>query len=174
MIISGKNMKATLKCNPERLPDRGLPTKDIHVKQELPDLPITVIPRVKPSKPKKPNKRTKAFVPERKDLWTPENDAELMRRYWAGESYDNIGKAIGRSAKAVKIRANAIRNEQGKRPRRVGKSMFWQESEDKILIEMFEAGNGYKDIAKKLGRTYLAIATRIKVLRDMGIRIEKK
>ena len=52
--------------------------------------------------------------------------------------------------------------------------MFWQESEDKILIEMFEAGNGYKDIAKKLGRTYLAIATRIKVLRDMGIRIEKK
>ena len=103
-------MKATLKCNPERLPDRGLPTKDIHVKQELPDLPITVIPRVKPSKPKKPNKRTKAFVPERKDLWTPENDAELMRRYWAGESYDNIGKAIGRSAKAVKIRANAIRN----------------------------------------------------------------
>ena len=167
-------MKATLKCNPERLPDRGLPTKDIHVKQELPDLPITVIPRVKPSKPKKPNKRTKAFVPERKDLWTPENDAELMRRYWAGESYDNIGKAIGRSAKAVKIRANAIRNEQGKRPRRVGKSMFWQESEDKILIEMFEAGNGYKDIAKKLGRTYLAIATRIKVLRDMGKKKKKK
>ena len=137
-------------------------------------MPITVIPRVKPSKPKKPNKRKKAFVPERKDLWTPENDAELMRRYWAGESYENIGNSIGRSAKAVKIRANAIRNEQGKRPRRVGKSMFWQESEDKILIEMFEAGNGYKDIAKKLGRTYLAIATRIKVLRDMGIRIEKK
>ena len=163
-----------LKCDPQRLPDRGLPTKDINVKQELPDLPITVIPRVKPSIPKKPNKRTKAFVPERKDLWTPENDAELMRRYWAGESYENIGKSIGRSAKAVKIRANAIRNEQGKRPRRIGKSMFWQESEDKILIEMFEAGNGYKDIAKKLGRTYLAIATRIKVLRDMGIRIEKK
>ena len=167
-------MKAKLKCNPERLPDRGLPTKDINVKQELPDLPIIVIPRVKPSKPKKPNKRKKAFVPERKDLWTPENDAELMKRYWDGESYEDIAEKLGRSAKAVKIRANAIRNEQGKRPRRVGKSMFWQESEDKILIEMFEAGNGYKDIAKKLGRTYLAIATRIKVLRDMGIRIEKK
>lgn len=167
-------MKATLKCDPERLPDRGAPTKDINVKQELPDLPITVIPRVKPSKPKKPKRCTKAFVPERKDLWTPENDAELMKRYWDGESYEDIAEKLGRSAKAVKIRANAIRNEQGKRPRRVGKSMFWQESEDKILIEMFEAGNGYKDIAKKLGRTYLAIATRIKVLRDMGIRIEKK
>ena len=137
-------------------------------------MPITVIPRVKPSKPKKPKRCTKAFVPERKDLWTPENDAELMKRYWDGESYEDIAEKLGRSAKAVKIRANAIRNEQGKRPRRVGKSMFWQESEDKILIEMFEAGNGYKDIAKKLGRTYLAIATRIKVLRDMGIRIEKK
>ena len=167
-------MKAKLKCNPERLPDRGLPTKDINVKQELPDLPIIVIPRVKPSKPKKPNKRKKAFVPERKDLWTPENDAELMKRYWAGESYENIGKAIGRSAKAVKIRANAIRNEQGKRPRRVGKSMFWQESEEKLLIEMYESGVGIKIIAEKLGRTYLAIATRIKVLRDRGIRIEKK
>ena len=167
-------MKATLKCNPEALPDRGLPTKDINVKQELPDLPIIVIPRVKPSKPKKPNKRKKAFVPERKDLWTPENDAELMKRYWDGESYEDIAEKLGRSAKAVKIRANAIRNEQGKRPRRVGKSMFWQESEDKILIEMFEAGNGYKAIAEKLGRTYLAIATRIKVLRDMGIRIEKR
>ena len=167
-------MTATLKCDPERLPDRGAPTKDINVKQELPDLPITVIPRVKPSKPKKPKRCTKAFVPERKDLWTPENDAELMKRYWDGESYEDIAEKLGRSAKAVKIRANAIRNEQGKRPRRVGKSMFWQESEDKILIEMFEAGNGYKDIAKKLGRTYLAIATRIKVLRDMGIRIEKK
>lgn len=42
------------------------------------------------------------------------------------------------------------------------------------MIEMFEAGNGYKVIAEKLGRTYLAIATRIKVLRDMGIRIEKR
>ena len=167
-------MTATLKCDPERLPDRGAPTKDINVKQELPDLPITVIPRVKPSKPKKPKRCTKAFVPERKDLWTPENDAELMKRYWDGESYEDIAEKLGRSAKAVKIRANAIRNEQGKRPRRVGKSMFWQESEDKILIEMFEAGNSYKDIAEKLGRTYMAIATRIKVLRDMGIRIEKK
>ena len=167
-------MTATLKCDPERLPDRGAPTKDINVKQELPDLPITVIPRVKPSKPKKPNKRKKAFFPERKDLWTPENDAELMKRYWDGESYEDIAEKLGRSAKAVKIRANAIRNEQGKRPRRVGKSMFWQESEDKILIEMFEAGNGYKDIAKNLGRTYMSVATRIKVLRDRGIRIEKK
>ena len=174
MIISGKNMKATLKCNPEALPDRGLPTKDINVKHDLPDLPITVIPRVKPSKPKKPKTHKKIFFPERKDLWTPENDKELMRRYWDGESYEDIGKAIGRSARAVKIRANAIRSEQGKRPRRVGKSMFWQESEDKILIEMFEAGNSYKDIAEKLGRTYMAIATRIKVLRDIGIRIEKK
>lgn len=173
MIISGKDMKATLKCNPEALPDRGLPTKDIHVKQELPDLPITVIPRVKPSKPKKPKKQ-KIFFPERKDLWTPENDKELMRRYWDGESYEDIGKAIGRTARAVKIRANAIRSEQGKRPRRVGKSMFWQESEDKILIEMFEAGSSYKAIAEKLGRTYMAIATRIKVLRDMGTRIERK
>ena len=167
-------MTAKIKCNPERLPDRGVPTKDIHVKQELPDLPITVIPRVKPSTPKKPKKHTKAYFPERKDLWTPDNDAELMRRYWNGESYEDIGKAIGRSAHAVKVRANAIRNERGQRPRRVGKSMFWQESEDKILIEMFEAGNNYKDIAAKLGRTYMAVATRIKVLRDMGIRIEKK
>lgn len=173
MIISGKNMKAKLKCNPERLPDRGLPTKDINVKQELPDLPITVIPRVKPSKPKKPKKQ-KIFFPERKDLWTPENDKELMRRYWDGESYEDIGKAIGRTARAVKIRANAIRSEQGKRPRRVGKSMFWQENEDKILIEMFEDGRSYKAIAEKLGRTYMAIATRIKVLRDMGTRIERK
>lgn len=167
-------MKATLKCNPERLPDRGLPTKDIHVKPDLPDLPITIIPRVKPSKPKKPNKRKKAFVPERKDLWTPENDAELMRRYWDGESYDDIAKAIGRSAHAVKVRANAIRNEKGQRPRKSGRGLYWQESEDKILIEMFEDGNGYKDIAAKLGRTYMAVATRIKVLRDMGTRIEKK
>lgn len=167
-------MKATLKCNPEALPDRGLPTKDINVKQELPDLPIIVIPRVKPSKPKNPKTHKKAFFPERKDLWTPENDAELMKRYWDGESYEDIAEKLGRSAKAVKIRANAIRNEQGKRPRRIGKSMFWQENEDKILIEMFEAGNGYKVIAEKLGRTYLAIATRIKVLRDRGIRIEKK
>lgn len=52
--------------------------------------------------------------------------------------------------------------------------MFWQESEDKILIEMFEEGNSYKAIAEKLGRTYMAIATRIKVLRDMGIEIEKR
>jgi len=166
-------MKAKLKCNPEALPDRGLPTKDIHVKQDLPDLPITVIPRAKPSKQKNPKKQ-KIFFPERKDLWTQENDKELMRRYWAGESYENIGKAIGRTARAVKIRANAIRSEQGKRPRRVGKSMFWQENEDKILIEMFEAGSSYKAIAEKLGRTYMAIATRIKVLRDMGTRIERK
>ena len=167
-------MTATLKCNPERLPDRGAPTKDIHVKQDLPDLPITVIPRVKPSKPKKPKKQTKSFVPERKDLWTPENDAELMRRYWDGESYEDIGKAIGRTARAVKIRANAIRREKGQRPRRSRRGLYWQESEDAVLIEMFEAGNGYKAIAEKLGRTYLAIATRIKVLRDMGIRIEKR
>lgn len=156
------------------MPDRGAPTKDIHVKPDLPDLPITIIPRVKPSKPKKPNKRKKAFVPERKDLWTPESDKELMRRYWDGESYEDIGKAIGRSAHAVKVRANAIRNEKGRRPRKSGRGLYWQESEDKILIEMFESGNGYKDIAAKLGRTYMAVATRIKVLRDMGTRIEKK
>ena len=137
-------------------------------------MPITVIPRAKPSKPKKPKKQTKIFVPERKDLWTPESDKELMQRYWDGESYEDIGKAIGRTARAVKIRANAIRREKGQRPRRVGKSMYWQESEDAILIEMFEAGNGYKDIAAKLGRSYMAVATRIKVLRDMGIRIEKR
>lgn len=167
-------MKAKLKCNPEALPDRGLPTKDIHVKQGLPDLPITVIPRVKPSKPKKPKTHKKIFFPERKDLWTPENDAELMRRYWDGESYEDIGKAIGRTARAVKIRANAIRREKGQRPRRSGRGLYWQESEDAVLIEMFEAGNGYKAIAEKLGRTYMAIATRIKVLRDMGTRIERK
>ena len=167
-------MKATLKCNPERLPDRGMPTKDIHVKQDLPDLPITVIPRVKPSKSKKPKKQTKSFVPERKDLWTPEMEKKAMQLYWAGESYENIGKSVGRSAKASKIRVNAIRREKGQRPRRLPNSMFWQESEEKLLIEMYESGVGIKIIAEKLGRTYMAIATRIKVLRDMGIRIEKR
>ena len=165
-------MKATLKCNPEALPDRGLPTKDINVKQELPDLPITVIPRVKPSKPKKPKKQ-KIFFPERKDLWTPENDKELMRRYWDGESYEDIGKAIGRTARAVKIRANAIRREKGQRPRRLPNSMFWQESEEKMLIEMYESGVGIKIIAEKLGRTYMATATRLKKMRDMGLYIVK-
>lgn len=166
---------AKLKCDPQRLPDRGTPTKDLFVKSELPDLPVNTLPGFKPKERKRIVKQpTKNTLPQRKDLWTPENDAEMMRRYWDGESYEDIGKAIGRSAKAVKIRANAIRNEQGKRPRRVGKSMFWQESEDKILIEMFEAGNGYKTIAEKLGRTYMAISTRIKVLRDMGIQIEKR
>lgn len=166
---------AKLKCDPQRLPDRGTPTKDLFVKSELPDLPVNTLPGFKPKERKRIVKQpTKNTLPQRKDLWTPEMEKKAMQLYWAGESYENIGKVVGRSTKASKIRVNAIRREKGQRPRRVGKSMFWQENEDKILIEMFEAGNGYKAIAEKLGRTYMAISTRIKVLRDMGIRIEKR
>ena len=58
-------------------------------------------------------------------------------------------------------------NNSQERPRRSNQS--WTKKEEKTLLDMFAAGDSYKDIAAALSRTESAIVSRISFIRTGGI-----
>lgn len=170
---------ATLKINASHLPYRGEPTKDTRptTPKIPPHLKVTVLEgpwsREKKSEAIKARKEraqrnSKYHHP---NAWTDEADEKLKQLYLAGEDYEVICEALGRSRKAVQIRLSGLRARGVDLPHRVPQRdthTWYTEADDALIIKMHNAGRPTKEIAQMLGRTEHGVNTRMVVLRQKG------
>lgn len=168
---------AMLKINPAKLPDRGNPTKDIKPVFDPPrDAKVVQVKNIsyEQAHERWKERKMKHFLrggeKSKTNRWTEEMDETAMRMYWAGESYEAIGKAVGRTAGATNKRINIIRRAQGLRPRPMPESPnnnLWQEWEDERMIKLWNAGANARGVSLVLGtRTASAVSMRLAWLRS--------
>lgn len=95
--------------------------------------------------------------------WTPDEDAVLTRRYLRGDSYEAIGREVGRTREAVNKRRKALGLPARQR-------RDWQPEEEVRLAELVAEGLTTEEIAQRMGRSYDAIRN---ALRRQQLKLQK-
>ena len=101
------------------------------------------------------------------DLWSPEEDAVLVRMQAAGMEWDAVAVALGRTVEAVKHRWRRAVPAQ-ERPH--VPSGPWSPEEDASLRRLALAGAAWEDIAEATGRSAGGCQSRA---RTLGLRRPK-
>ncbi|MFP4527694.1 MAG: hypothetical protein ACLFQX_04025 [Candidatus Kapaibacterium sp.] len=109
--------------------------------------------------------------------YSPEEDELLIGLYNRGMSYKEMAERLNRSVSGITYRLKCLReNRENIKQRKIkpGKRGYTKE-EDKLLIELYKAGEPIREIAKRLNRTVIALKTRIRILRNKkNINIPKR
>lgn len=98
-------------------------------------------------------------------MWTEAEIEKLEVMIEAGNTYKEIGDALGRTDKSINRKANSL----GIRAQ--GKVNFWTDKEVQELRKLVDRGLNNKQIANKMKRTHASIEQKISVL---GIKREMK
>lgn len=81
----------------------------------------------------------------RRDGWTSDDEARLVRLSEDGASWDAIADALGRTSEAVRYRASRLRLRES-RPR-------WTDAEDAELVRLRRDGYSWSAVGRALGRS---------------------
>jgi hypothetical protein len=92
--------------------------------------------------------------------WTKPERRRLDAMREAGDSWAKCAKALGRTAKSVRVDWHVRHRDPGRKFR------WWTPAEDDLLVSMW--GKPVKEIGEALGRDALAVNNRARVLRRAG------
>lgn len=92
-----------------------------------------------------------------RERWSPGEDAVLTRRYLRGDSYEAIGREVGRTREAVNKRRKALGLPARQRRR------DWQPEEEERLAALVAEGLTTGEIAQRMGRSYDAIRNALRL-----------
>lgn len=170
-----------MKCSIKNtaLPYRGEPTRAAYKKPVINtatkhlrviELPCEYNPRPAPIPNTRPKKKRKehdstAHCHERQN-WTEDKIEQLISLYEKGIKCSEIGQIMNCSAKMVHVMISKLRKEG--RVESLRCSIGWTEEQDQMLIELYNNGTIYEDIAEAVGKPISSAAYRIQRLRDVG------
>lgn len=97
--------------------------------------------------------------------WTEAEDQALTRMWQAGVPVADVAATLGRTRKAVQIRAHRLEIARTYTPERARHRQDWTPIEDAYLEILVEDGRPQEEVANRLGRTPLAVHLRIRELR---------
>lgn len=167
-------MKSKASIKNIKLPDAPKPTKanfhDHHVDgygKYITVLPSGYKPRPPVTLKLKSRKTGKAKKPApRKLSWNDENIKILIDMYNEGALASEIAEKLGCSPKKVYSMATALRQRGELHLQR--RPTIWTDEQEKKMIEMYEAGAVYTDIAQAVGRSPSVISGRVNKLVKAG------
>lgn len=99
----------------------------------------------------------------RRTQWTQEEDERLWERFIAGDSDEEIAKALNRSPLTIQKRRGMLKLLRVKSPS--ARPTDWTGEDLRRLIELFHHGASDLMMSEALGRTYAAVRARRRVLR---------
>lgn len=107
--------------------------------------------------------------------WTKEEDRILREMFHAGTTINDVSDRLGRSYNSVKERASLLRKtevlpfaQRGRRPD------AYSEEEERLIVEMFNAGHTIRDIAHAVGRNSGSLTGKIRRMRESGVDIRRR
>jgi len=100
-------------------------------------------------------------------LWTPEEEARLIRLRQQGLSARDVAKKLKRSPGAVQMRTTLLTREGRYTP--TPRERVWTPEEEARLVKYLFEGLSYMDIGLRLGRTRNSIAGHKSRLRKRGV-----
>ncbi len=184
-------MNSTMRIK-RKLPDAPEPTWPAYRKPEVisppPGAKVIKIPcayRSSPApipKPKKKTKKEQAIArkapiqhqsltyDQRK--WTEQRINVLIDLYNRGLSYPEIGEEMGINGHTAGTMVSKLRNLG--RITKVRCTSNWPEEQDRLVIDLYNKGARYVDIAKALGKSESTIQRRIDFLKSVGELGERK
>ena len=108
---------------------------------------------------------------EEKKPWREQDDERLMALHGEGRSYKEIAETLDRTVAAVKQRIiNLNRKERDKEMNGRG----WTSDEVAFMLERRKQGVDVRHIAAEMGRTTVAITSKLKKLREKGKKIAEE
>lgn len=169
-----------MKCSIKniRLPDAPEPTKAAYKKPviytaskhlKVVELPCEYNPRPAPipnTRQKKRKEYDRTTHCHERQIWTEDKIEQLISLYEEGIKCSEIGQIMNCSTKMVHVMISKLRKEG--RVKSLRCSFGWTEEQDQLLIELYNNGTVYEDIAEAVGKPISSAAYRIQRLRDVG------
>lgn len=103
-------------------------------------------------------------------IWTQRRVDELIRRYNARQTLDEIADALHLAKSQIHSKCSELRK-KGVLGKPTPPSNSWKEEDNAKIIQLYQGGLTYKEIAAQVGRTECAVISQIYNLRNKGVDI---
>ena len=103
-------------------------------------------------------------------IWTQRRVDELIRRYNARQTLGEIADALHLAKSQIHSKCSELRK-KGVLDKPMPPSNSWKEEDNAKIIQLYQRGLTYKEIAAQVGRTECAVISQIYNLRNKGVDI---
>ena len=104
--------------------------------------------------------KLRAKYPKFNEPWDDNDVDELKKMYADGQPLQEMAEQLGRTPNSLRLRLKALGLwESPPAPRQ------WTGEDDAALVEAYEAGTSFEELAERFGRSQRAIVSRLVLLR---------